>query len=91
MIAKLCTRSVCATRMGPLSETWCLGFISLLRAVYTGNVARYDCHPSVCNILMAVYAPRYPLMFFAAVCRLRSRQLKTHKPRSQLQGIKLDV
>ena len=32
------------------------------RAVYTGDFARCDCHPGVCNKLMTVYEARYLLM-----------------------------
>ena len=34
----------------------------LLRAFYTCDFARCDCHPGVCNKLIIVYEARYPLM-----------------------------
>ena len=41
------------------TKTWSLAH---LRAVYTSDFARCDCHPDVCNRLMIIYALRYPLM-----------------------------
>ena len=35
---------------------------AVLRAVYTCDFARCDCHPGVCNKFVTVYETRYPLM-----------------------------